>query len=261
MALSKNPNAAGPAVAVPGAGDGIAVTSRAKKLDPQKDAFEKSANEEYNNLSEDQKAALCSESGSLHFVSMLGMVHVKALRRGQNREGIDTCKMYGIRMVSDKPIKIPQIPIQYDHITGVPEGVLTYKDVKAGEQFDLSTIEFMYLIIRPEYSGVCDDGKGNPNGLFLSVKTGKYFASNAKMPTPTANLKGDGSPKETVIAIDEQVMDESGKPIWVIKQEFKEKFGPLLQKERASRATTSRTKDPNLRQKVLTTKLRSMFQL
>lgn len=183
--------------------------------------------------------ALGAKSGTLHFVTLLGLKSKKAERVIAGRQSVETFKSVGITLVSDEPISVPVIDIKKDKTTGIdPATDITYRDVAAGEEFSLSYYEFMYLIIRDEYSGLCSRGD-DPKGVYLAVKMPAYIKGEAKLPTPTICFK-DGSPKESMIAIDEQ--DADGK--WSIKPEYAEKFGDLLRRKSPTRAAGSKTKTP-----------------
>lgn len=188
-------------------------------------------------LDEAARANLTSKSGTLHFVNLLGLQSKKAERVVSGRQTVETFKSVGIVLVSDEPISVPQIDITKDKDTGIdPATDITYKDVAAGEEFALSYYEFMYLIVKDEYSGLCANGD-DPHGVYLAVKMPAYTRGQAKLPTPTICFK-TGSPKENMIAIDEQ--DADGK--WVIKPEYAEKFGALLRRKAPSRSQGTKAK-------------------
>jgi hypothetical protein len=82
----------------------------------------------------------------------------------------------------------------------------------------------MFLMFRPEYAGYCtrDD---DPYGVYFSPKMPKFISNEAKLPTPTINFAKSGSPKEVMDEVDEYRTDLKR---WVIKEEYREKFGSLL---------------------------------
>jgi hypothetical protein len=190
-------------------------------------------------LDETARENLASKSGTLHFVNLLGLQSKKAERVIAGRQSVETFKSVGVVLVSDEPITVPVIDITKDKDTGIdPATDITTKEVAAGEEFALSYYEFMYLIVRDEYSGLCAKGD-NPQGVYLAVKMPAYTRGQAKLPTPTICFK-EGSPKDGMIAIDEQ--DAEGK--WVIKPEYAEKFGALLRRKAPSRSQGAKTKTP-----------------
>lgn len=192
-------------------------------------------------MTEEQRANLCSKSGTLHFVNLVGLQSKKADRAVAGGQSVDSFQPVGVTLVSDEAISIPQIDITKDKTTGIDTATdVTYKNVQAGEEFVLSYYEFMWLIVREEYGGCCEKD-GDEKGLYLAVKTPAYASGKAKLPTPTICAKsGTKSPKEGMIAIDVQGAD--GK--WEIKEEYAEKFGALLRKRSPKRSGGSGTSLP-----------------
>lgn len=185
-------------------------------------------------MNPEERAKLGSMSSTLHFVHLLGLGSKKGTRRISQTENEVCSTPVGVTLRSDVDIKVPVIDINKNAVTGIdPEKDITYREVKAGEEFDLTYYEFMFLIIRPEYSGYCE-ANGQPDGCYFSAKCPAYVRGDAKLPTPTINFKS-GSIKATMIDIDEQGPD--GK--WRIKPQYEEKFGPLLRKARPQRARTA----------------------
>ena len=194
---------------------------------------------EIASMDEAARANLASKSGTLHFVSLLGLKSKKTERVISGRQSVESFQSVGITLVSDEPISVPVIDIKKDKNTGIdPATDITYRDVAAGEEFNLSYYEFMYLIVRDEYGCLCEAG-GDPQGCYLAVKMPAYARGEAKLPTPTICFKS-GSPKENMIAIDEQ--DAEGK--WSIKPEYAEKFGDLLRRRTPTRSAGAKTKTP-----------------
>lgn len=191
-------------------------------------------------MSDEERSNLASKSGTLHFVRLLGLQSKKAERVIAGRQTITTFKPVGIVLVSDEPISVPVIDITKNKDTGIdPATDITYRDVAAGEEFDLSYYEFMYLIIRDEYAGFCSRGD-DPRGCFFSAKTPAYWRGEAKLPTPTICFVKEGSPKETMIAIDEQGPD----CIWYVKEPYAEKYGALLKRKTPVRKGGSSVQTP-----------------
>lgn len=181
-------------------------------------------------MTDEQKEALGAKSGTLHFVHLLGLQSRKAERVVAGRQTIETFTPVGVTLVCDEAISVPQIDITKDANTGIDPADVTYKEVPAGEEINLSYYEFMYLIVRDEYSGRFEVN-GDPVGAYLAVKTPKFLEGKAKLPTPTICFRGTGSPKETMIAIDAKGADDK----WEIKPEYAEKFGALLKRKTVTR--------------------------
>jgi hypothetical protein len=252
MALNKTKTAASAAPATTvGAETGV---KKASNFNSQKDEMEKKALESYNAIPEEQRAAFGRDRATLTFVNTLGLQSRKRPRMTGNNTPVDSFETVGLKLKSDKPIEIPQIDVKYTQITGIPEGGIGSRSVAAGETFTVTLIEFMYLIVREEYSGACNDGRGNIDGLTLAVKLNKMFSAEAKLPTPTLNFKAGGSPKENQEAID----ISAGEGKWEIKDEYKEKFGALLERKAPVRAAGGAKKDSD-RQAVVANMLRGML--
>lgn len=184
----------------------------------------------YATLSDEQKQALGSKSGSLHFKYLLGLSSKKSSRK-VGQETVECSLPVGVQLVTDEDIQVPVIDIKLDNETGIdPATQIEYRTVKAGEDFFLSYYEFMFLILRDEYAGMCE-ANGDDNGAYFSAKANAFFDGLKKLPTPTINLR-KGSSKENMVDIDEKGPDGN----FVIKEPYTEKFTPLITKKRASRA-------------------------
>lgn len=181
-------------------------------------------------MSEEEKAALNSKSGSLHFVRLLGLGSKKSTRRVGKNENAPCSFPVGITLRSDEDIQIPVIDINKNKETGIDYATdVQWTGVKAGEEFDLNYYEFMYLILQPGYDGSCEAG-GDPSGLYFSPKLPAYIKGDAKLPTPTINLK-EGSIKAAIVDV-----DTKGTNGWEIKPEYAEKFGDLMKKTKPKRS-------------------------
>lgn len=188
---------------------------------------------EYATMTPEERANLSSKSHTLHFQNLLGLQSKKADRVGKGRQYYDSFKAVGVTLVSDIDIEVPVIDVLKDKNTGInPDEDITYRTVKAGEPFDLTYYEFMFLIIRDEYAGYCSR-EGDPRGVYFSAKFNAFLKDQAKAPTPTINFTQEGSPKENMIAIDRKEADGH----WVIKEEYAEKFGALLKRKTPNRSS------------------------
>lgn len=170
-----------------------------------------------DSLTDEERKILRSKSGTLHFKRLLTLGSVRY--KGAS-------KPVGVALVSDEDISVPVIDVMKNQETGIDvENDISYREVKAGEEFYLTYYEFMFLIIRDEYAGYFE-ANGNPYGAHLSVKSPAFKREEVKLPTPTINFaKGTGSikTKDNMFDIDEPSPD--GK--WVIKPGF-ERFAPLI---------------------------------
>jgi hypothetical protein len=189
-------------------------------------------------MSEEEKRNLGSKSGTLHFVNLLGLQSKKSTRTvtdGQGRRYIKVSTPVGITLYSDNDIEVPVIDILKDKNNGIDiEKDISYEKINAGEYFDLTYYECMFLLLRDEYAGFCE-ANGDDKGLHLSVKSTAFMKGEAKLPTPTFAFRRNNrikyagvdehSPiKASIVDIDEKNSD--GK--WVINDAYVEKFGKLL---------------------------------
>jgi hypothetical protein len=188
-------------------------------------------------LSEEQRQALGAKSGSLHFVQLLGLASKKSSRRVSPTESKDCSTPVGITLFSDEDIEVPVINVEKNKNTGIEPTDIALKAVKAGEQFDVTYYEFMYLILRDEYAGFCE-ANGDARGAYFSPKLPAFWKGEAKLPTPTVNFKS-GSVKSSMIDI-----DEKGPNGWVIKPQYAEKFGALMTKRTPQRAAGNKSSTP-----------------
>jgi hypothetical protein len=189
-------------------------------------------------MSEDERAALGSKSGSLHFVRLLGLASKKSSRRVSATESKDCSTPVGITLVSDEAIEVPVIDVLKNKDTGIDAKTdIAYKTVQAGEEFDVTYYEFMYLILRDEYAGFCSNGE-DTRGVYFSPKLPAFWKGEAKLPTPTVNFKV-GSVKASMIDI-----DEKGPNGWAIKPSYADKFGALMKKSTPQRAAGTKSSTP-----------------
>lgn len=187
-------------------------------------------------MTEEQRSALGSKAGTLHFKHLLGLASKKSRRKVSKDESLDCSTPVGIVFVSDEEIQVPVIDIKKDKTTGIAQEDITYRTVKAGEEFFVSYYEYMYLILRDEYAGLCE-AKGDVHGAYFSPKLPAFAKGDAQLPTPTINLKS-GSVKENMIDIDQKVDNT-----WVIKEGY-EKFADLLKKSTPKRSSGTKNSTP-----------------
>ena len=175
-------------------------------------------------MSAEERSVLRSKCHTLHFVKLLKLASKRADRMVAGQETRVSYKAVGVVLYSDEDIVVPDIPGHYNMDTGIPPEEIKSRKIKAKEQFYLTYYEFMFLMFRPEYAGYCtrDD---DPYGVYFSPKMPKYLTNEAKLPTPTINFSKSGSPKEVMDEVDEYIPELKR---WVIKEEFRDKFGSLL---------------------------------
>lgn len=189
-------------------------------------------------MSEEERSQIGAKSATLKFDGLLGLASKKSLRRVDKTSSVKVSTPVAIRLVSDEDVLVPQIDILKDWKTGVDyEQDITYRTVPAGEKFVLSYTEFMFLIIRREYAGRFF-ANGDAEGAYFSPKLPQYTQNQSKLPTPTINFR-TGSIKANIEDIDQEAPDGSG---FVIKEEYKEKFGALLQKRAVTRSGSAKSK-------------------
>lgn len=203
-------------------------------------------------MSDEEKAKLGSQSDTLHFMWLLGLASKpkKVIHKGREVKTMST--PIGVTLKTDIDIKVPYLKdVTKNNKTGInPIDDFDYKVVSAGEEFDLTLYEFMYLIIQDEYNGRLSVNRKNFYA-YLSVKAnafGEVYKLNdneghdkdseikldkridAKLPTPTIIFeKGHGSSRENMVDID--VLNEKE---WGIRKKY-ERFKPLLPKRKKTK--------------------------
>lgn len=207
----------------------VGAVSEDKKVNASKFVVE-SATEVLATMSEEERSTIGSKSDTLVFKTLLGTNAQKSQRRVQGSERADCPKTVGALFVSTEDIEIPEIDVTLNNKTGIEPDQVQWKSVKAGEEFQLSIYEVMYLITKPEYGGFASY-EGNPRAVQFIAKTKAFLENKAKLPTPTLTLeKGMGSIKASITEIDEKVGG-----VWKVKDQYAEKFGPLYQPKRGTR--------------------------
>lgn len=181
-------------------------------------------------MTEEEREALGNKSATLKFVRLLGLGSQRSNRRVNKDETADCATPVGIVFTSTEPIRVPVIDILKNHQTGITAEDVSYVDVPADTEFTVSYMEYMLLITRPEYSGLCW-ANGDDNGAFFAAKAPAYLKNKAKLPTPTINFR-TGSVKASIHNVDEK--NAAGR--WVIKPEHAEKFGALMKAVKPSRS-------------------------
>lgn len=187
---------------------------------------------------EEEREMLGCKSDTLHFQYLLGLASKKSTRRVSQNETKGCSTAVGVALVSDEDITVPVIDILKDKNTGINPEDISYREVKAGEEFYLSYYEFMYLIVRDEYAGVCCSGD-NPQDIYFTAKMPAFLSGKNKLPTPTINMRND-SIKKSIVNIDEK--GPNGE--WYIKDAYAEKFGALIKKQTPKRSAGAKNATP-----------------
>lgn len=188
-------------------------------------------------MPEDRKATLGSLRDKLHFITLLGLESRTQQRRLADGSNEPCATPVGLLFKTDVDLEVPVIDVRANVKVGVTADQIGSRTVKAGEQFMLTYLEYMFLIVRDEFLGFCSYN-GDPLGCFLVTKMPQYVKNEAKLPTPTANISS-GAIKADILPIDEQVNGT-----WKIKAEYAEKFGPLLEKRQVTRSNAKATNTP-----------------
>lgn len=187
---------------------------------------------------DEEKEKLGCKSDTLHFQFLLGLASKKSTRRVSQNETKGCSTAVGVALVSDEDITVPVIDILKDKHTGIEPEDISYREVKAGELFYLSYYEFMYLIVRDEYAGVCCNGDGEKD-IYFTAKMPAYLNGKTKLPTPTINMRYE-SIKKSIVNIDEKGADGE----WFVKEPYAEKFGALIKKQTPKRSAGNKTATP-----------------
>lgn len=123
----------------------------------------------------------------------------------------------GVKLISDIEIQIPNIDVSKDQDTGInPEKDLTHVLVHAKEEFYLTVIEFMYLLLRDEYIGYCEV-KGKGKMIPLKFNVNKYLKGLKQLPIPIVNVE---IYEQKRVDISDQING-----VTTIFPEYREKFG------------------------------------
>lgn len=183
-------------------------------------------------MSEEERANIGSKSSTLHLIHQLGLDSQKSSRKFTDGTSKPWPLPVGVKLKTDIDIEVPVLPVTVNKSSVVKPEEIGSRAIKAGEMFDLTLFEFMYLMVRDEYSGLLTYD-GDPEGAFLVAKVSNFLKNENKLPTPTIRLKkSKGSSKENILSIDEKGADGQ----WKIIDAYAEKFGDLLKKKTVSRS-------------------------
>ncbi|WP_289137755.1 hypothetical protein [uncultured Brevibacillus sp.] len=164
-----------------------------------------------SSMDQGDRTLLGSKSGTLHLKKELNFIgHVK------NRA-------VGVTLVSDEDIRIPIIPVTLDYfdenyVNSINPVKIDSKIVNAGEEFDITLYEFMFLIIQNQYAGHCE-AFGDPKGICFVPNLKSYIKGKVKLPVP--RIKGTQTLERVNIS-------DIINGVTQIKPEYIEKFCKLL---------------------------------
>lgn len=196
------------------------------------DHREELVNKALPNLSQEQIAQFGSKSGTLSFVRALGFESETSTYTDRAGVAHSCAEVVGAVFVSTEPIKVPRLPITTSPQTGINKDDITYEDVAAGVEFEVTMMEAAVLLTQEEYSARFLFN-GEPRGQFSAKFTA--LSSGAKFPTPHFLIK-EYQYKANSEVIDVKQADGS----YTIKPGF-ERYAELLNKPRASRGGSSKS--------------------
>lgn len=173
----------------------------------------------YRNLSADEKKALNSNSGKVHFICCMGAkklpstVSVSTGQKDANGETIlkseQSNVVVGFKFKTDIDLKVPSIPFQkppHDLKKRPDPATMQYQTIPAGSEFVLTRVETMYMLSSPELllNGYVECNN-DPQGVQLAVKINSDFGTKVELPTPALRYtNGDqGSIKQTMDFVDD----------------------------------------------------------
>lgn len=165
-----------------------------------------------NAMTENRRKNLGSKSGTLHFVHYLGYP-----------KKTDVLREIGVTLRTDEEIQVPIIDIKKDYETGIdPVNDIAYRMLSAGEQFDVTFYELMYLIIRDEYAGFFGLA-GNERGAFFSPTLKLFLNGEKKLPIPYIKLL-----RNDKIKINTENISQTFQAGGEVKPQYAAKFGALF---------------------------------
>lgn len=183
-------------------------------------------------MTEEEKNAEGNKSGEIQFVTALGNP-AKKVKRVQKKDKIDSHECIGYRLKALAPTQVPTcVPKKGAKSSNNPMDVEepTWREVPAGEDFDVSLAELGHLICQPQYAGSFTGGNDE---VVLHVTI-----SESRGSVPLTVLKRKSAPiKDNMILVAEKTTVD-GKPRYVVKDEFKEKFGYLFERTATTRGTS-----------------------
>lgn len=210
----------------------------------------------YRSLTPEQKTALATNSGKVHFICPMATYKMKAQRQqtkagggaitrtakdgttydGKEMETINTYVIVGYKFKTDIDITVPKIPFEkppYDTQKVYPLDQFETQTFKAGSEFVLTRVEALYMLVMPELllNGYCAYGN-DPQGVQIACRLNKDYKPGATIPTPVLKFADQkaGSIKENMDFVDDPNAT-------ALKPAYAEKFADIY-RVRAGQRTT-----------------------
>lgn len=185
-------------------------------------------------MTEEQKALEGSKSGAVKFITALGNPK-KPVKRVQGGERLPSYEVVGYKFEALEPVQVPTCLPKKGAKSNMDVEAPTWREVKAGEQFDLSCAELGVMIAGIEYAGVFNGG-GDEVILHVTI-------SKARGGVPNTVLKRrEGALKSDLTLIADKESGENGKSTYTVKPEYADKFGYLFVQTQTNRGTAGATK-------------------
>lgn len=185
-------------------------------------------------MTEEQKALEGSKSGAVKFITALGNPK-KPVKRVQGGERLPSYEVVGYKFEALEPVQVPTCLPKKGAKSNMDVEPPTWREVKAGEQFDLSCAELGVMIAGIEYAGIFNGG-GDEVILHVTI-------SKARGGVPNTVLKRrEGALKSDLTLIADKEKGENGKSTYTVKPEYAEKFGYLFVQTPTNRGTAGATK-------------------
>lgn len=210
----------------------------------------------YRQLSKEQKEALSSNSGKVHFICPMATYKMKAQRQqtkvgggaitrtakdgssyeGKEMETINTYAIVGYKFKTDIDITVPKIPFEkppYDTQKVYPIDQFEKQTFKAGSEFVLTRVEALYMLVMPELllNGYCE-GNGDEKGVQIACRLNADYKQGSTIPTPVLKFADQkaGSIKENMDFVDDPAAT-------ALKPEYAEKFADIYRVRAGARTT------------------------
>jgi len=167
-------------------------------------------------------------------------------------------RFVGHRFRALEDMVVPDCGLRYekgDLMDYYPERLHQTREVKAGEEFDLTLMEIGLLFALPEYNAIVTGGDIKVAISFRNGKPdGAAKVDGSDLPTVSVRLLGDGSIKDLqpidVLTYETVADGKSTRKIRTMLPEFAEKFGALAQtRERVATAAGAPKTPKNTRNK------------
>lgn len=214
----------------------------------------------YRQLSTEEKLALSSNSDKVHFIKAVGTYKMKSQRQqtkvgggtitrtssdgkqytGKEMETINTYAIVGYKFRTDIDITVPKIPFvkpPRDTQQIYPLNQCEMQTFKAGEEFVLTRVEALYMLVMPELklNGYCSF-QDDPKGVQIACRLNKDYNPGKSIPTPVLKFTDPnrGSIKEDMDFVDDPAATH-------LLPEFAEKFADVYHVHAGARTSDGMT--------------------